>query len=107
MTSKTLSGDAAHTSPTLKLYFSCPKFSVKLTCVGDTITEAAPFVKKFEGQKLANLVSWTKSTFGGQIVIHVLDEIKKPSLVVLLDRIIQEYKDFENVKRTHKPPRHL
>jgi hypothetical protein len=91
--------------PTLKLHFSCPKFTVKLTVREGTIVEAAPFVRRFEGQKLANLVSWAKTTFRGPLVIQVLEEEQKPSLAQLLEQVIKEYKGFENA-RTYKPPRH-
>jgi hypothetical protein len=77
-----------------------------LTVQGDTITEAAPFVRRFEGQKLANLVSWAKTTFGGPLIIQILEEEQKPSLAQLLERVIQEYKGFEH-ERAYKPPRHL
>ena len=33
-----------------KLYFSCRKFTVKLVTRGSIIVEAAPIVKRFEGQ---------------------------------------------------------
>jgi len=99
---KTPSGDQIQT---LGLYFSCPKFTVKLKVQGDTIIEAAPLVHRFEGQKLANLVSWAKSTFGGPLVIGVLEDERKPSLAQLLEQVIKEHKGFED-ERAYKPPRH-
>ena len=89
----------------IKIYFSCPDFTVKLTVQKGVITEAAPIVRRFEGQQLSNLVSWAKTTFGSPLILQVLEEEQKPFLARLLEQVIKEYKGFENA-RTYKPPRH-
>jgi len=43
---------------TSKLYFSCLKFTVLLVMKGAVIVEAAPIVKRFEGQTIGALTNW-------------------------------------------------
>jgi hypothetical protein len=40
---------------TIKVYFSCPKFTVLLVVKGAVIVKAAPVVKAFEGQTIGAL----------------------------------------------------
>jgi hypothetical protein len=56
------------------VYFSCPKFTVRLVMEGTIILEAAPIVKKFEGQTIGALTSWAQSKFGGPIIVQKLSE---------------------------------
>lgn len=39
-------------------WISCPLFTVQVTTVDGIIRDAAPIVRKFIGQPLANLVRW-------------------------------------------------
>jgi hypothetical protein len=57
-----------------KVYFSCPKFTVKLVMEGAIIVEAAPIVKRFEGQTIRALTSWVQSRFGGPIIVRNLSQ---------------------------------
>ena len=57
-----------------KVYFSCPKFTVRLVLSGAVIHKAAPMVKQFEGQPLSVLTSWAESKFGGPIIVQKLSE---------------------------------
>lgn len=57
-----------------KVYFSCPKFTVRLVTNGPVIVEAAPIVKRFEGQTIGALTSWAESKFGGPIIVQKLSE---------------------------------
>ncbi len=59
-----------------KLYFSCRKFTVKLVTRGSIIVEAAPIVKRFEGQTVDGLKSWARSKFGGPIVVEELRQYR-------------------------------
>ena len=54
------------------VYFSCPKFTVRLVMEGTVILEAAPIVKTFEGQTIGALTSWAQSRFGGPIIVRTL-----------------------------------
>lgn len=46
----------------MKHWVSCPKFTVLVeTDAEDRITWAAPIVRKFRGQPLANLLAWAMS----------------------------------------------
>ena len=56
------------------VYFSCPKFTVRLVVTGAVIHKAAPIVKAFEGQTIGALTSWAESKFGGPIVVHKLPQ---------------------------------
>ena len=53
-----------------KVYFSCPKFTVLLVMEGQIIVEAAPIVKRFEGQTIGALTSWAQRRFGGPIIVR-------------------------------------
>lgn len=55
-----------------KLYFSCPEFTVLLMTRGPVIVEAAPVVKRFEGQTIEALKSWVQDKFGGPIIVEEL-----------------------------------
>ncbi len=55
-----------------KLYFSCPKFTVLLVTEGQIIVEAAPIVRRFEGQTIGALTSWAQSRFDGPIIVQKL-----------------------------------
>jgi uncharacterized protein YbcI len=77
-------------APLLKVQFSCALFTVRLVLTGNIITEAAPIVRKFEGQPLINLISWVRSKNKERIIIYVLEEERKPDLKELLKRIIAE-----------------
>ena len=57
-----------------KVYFSCPKFTVRLVVSGTIIRNAAPMVKAFEGQTIGALTSWAESKFGGPIIVQKLSE---------------------------------
>lgn len=57
-----------------RVYFSCPKFTVRLVLSGTIIQKAAPMVKSFEGQTLDVLTAWAESKFGGPIVVQKLSE---------------------------------
>jgi hypothetical protein len=59
-------------------YFSCPKFTVRLVVSGTIIQEAAPIVKKFEGQTLGALASWAESKFGGPVIVEELPAVACP-----------------------------
>lgn len=59
-------------------YFSCPKFTVRLVVSGTIIREAAPIVKKFEGQALEALASWAESKFGGPVIVKELPAVPYP-----------------------------
>ena len=54
------------------IYFSCPKFTVRLVADGAVIREAAPIVTAFEGQTIGVLRAWAESKFGGPIIVHEL-----------------------------------
>lgn len=54
------------------VYFSCPKFTVRLVVRANIIQEAAPIAKRFEGQPLAALTQWAESKFGRPIIIQRL-----------------------------------
>ena len=56
------------------VYFSCPKFTVRLVVSGTIIQKAAPMVKVFEGQTIGALTSWAESNFGGPIMVQKLSE---------------------------------
>jgi hypothetical protein len=56
------------------VYFSCPKFTVRLVVEGSVILEVAPIVKTFEGQTIGALTSWAQSKFGGPIIVQKLSE---------------------------------
>ncbi len=43
---------------------SCPKFTVRVAVHAGVIVEAAPMVRTFIGQPLANLERWAKQRFG-------------------------------------------
>jgi hypothetical protein len=55
-----------------RLYFSCPKFTVRLVVDGTIIREAAPIVRSFQGRTLAALTGWAASKFGGPIIVEDL-----------------------------------
>jgi uncharacterized protein YbcI len=76
--------------PLLKIQFSCALFTVRLVLTGNIIIEAAPIVRKFEGQPLINLISWVQSKNKERIIIYVLEEEQKPDLKELLKRVIAE-----------------
>lgn len=54
------------------VYFSCPSFTVRLLLNGNTIVEAAPIVRTFEGQTIDALTRWARTRFGGPIVVKCL-----------------------------------
>ena len=56
------------------VYCSCPKFTVRLMVEGAVILQAAPIVKKFEGQTIGALTSWAHAKFGGPIIVEKLSE---------------------------------
>ena len=58
----------------LSVYFSCREFTVRLMVRGPSSCEAAPIVKKFEGQTIGALTSWAQSKFGGPIIVEKLSE---------------------------------
>lgn len=62
-----------------KFFFSCTKFTVLLVMRGQIIVEAAPIVRKFEGQTLAALAAWVKSKSWGPIIVEILAE--RPTVV--------------------------
>ena len=51
------------------VYFSCPKFTVRLVVKDTVIREAAPIVKTFEGQTIGALATWARSKFGGPVIV--------------------------------------
>ena len=51
-------------------YFSCPGFTVRLVVKGGVIVEAAPIVRKFEGQTIGALISWARTRFGGPVIVE-------------------------------------
>ena len=61
-----------------KVYFSCPKFTVLLVTNGPVIVEAAPIVKRFEGQTIGALTSWAKTKFAGPIIVQELSVAPAP-----------------------------
>jgi hypothetical protein len=58
------------------VYFSCPKFTVRLVVRGTIIQTAAPIVKQFEGQTVAALAAWAESKFGRPIITGLLQTLK-------------------------------
>lgn len=42
-------------------WISCARFTVEVETDGDKIVRAAPIVRKFLGQPLANLLEWAQS----------------------------------------------
>lgn len=54
------------------VYFSCPKFTVRLVVRANIIQEAAPIAKRFEEQPLDALTLWAESKFGRPIIIQRL-----------------------------------
>jgi len=58
-----------------RLYFSCPKFTVLLVTRGPMIVEAAPIVRRFEGQTIGVLTSWARNRFGGPIIVENLARV--------------------------------
>jgi hypothetical protein len=58
----------------VSVYFSCPKFTVRLVLAGSVIWKAAPMVKSFEGHTLGDLTSWAESKFGGPVRVQKLSE---------------------------------
>jgi len=63
------------------VYFSCPKFTVRLVLSGTIIRKAAPIARSFEGQPLGALTAWAESKFGGPIIVQKLSEHKARSTV--------------------------
>lgn len=59
----------------MTLWLSCSRFTVKVETRGLTIVDAAPLVRKFVGQPLANLVTWAERV-GGLVRVEVLDSRK-------------------------------
>ena len=52
-------------------------FTVLLVMEGTVIVEAAPIVKRFEGQTIGALTSWAQSRFGGPIVVEELRRFRQ------------------------------
>ena len=61
------------------VYFSCPKFTVRLVVDGTVIREAAPIVRSFQGQTVGALTAWAVSKFGGPIIVQNLSEHVLPT----------------------------
>jgi hypothetical protein len=58
----------------MRHWVSCSKFTVQVnTDANDKIIWAAPIVRKFVGQPLANLLSWAM-TLGGEVDVEVWGE---------------------------------
>ena len=62
-----------------KVYFSCPKFTVLLVTEGPIIVEAAPIVKRFEGQTIGALTSWARVDSAGRSSSETAVEPRKQS----------------------------
>lgn len=60
------------------VYFSCPKFTVRLMVRRTVILQAAPIVRSFEGQTIDALTSWARATFGGPIIVERLSRSFAP-----------------------------
>lgn len=60
------------------VYFSCPKFTVRLVTKGAVILKAAPIVRSFEGRTIGALTSWAWATFGGPIIVEELSHSLAP-----------------------------
>ena len=63
------------------VYFSCPKFTVRLVVDGTVIRKAAPIVRSFEGQTIGALTTWAEAKFGGPVIVQKLSEYKASSKV--------------------------
>lgn len=48
-----------------RVWISCRLFTVAVTTEWGVITEAAPMVQRFKGQRVVNLIKWAQK-FGGE-----------------------------------------
>lgn len=50
-----------------KYWLSCRAWTVQVTVEDDIVVEAAPIVRKFVGQRFANLVRWAEKLGGMRV----------------------------------------